>query len=235
MWTKRTRFRFGGHLTEYFALAASLMVMTAFGSELKIKVQSFPPGQDLKPGVAVLLSVDGLEEGQVATWHRVAVEGDVVLTLDRYHLFAGTASGPRTFIVQVAAPGADPFAITSFAYGTKEDPAPNPTPTPVPPGEKLVVIVAESLKPNPDHVLAAAKLGLWLTQKEKPFRRTDPNQKEAGKTPAWLQVVLDSGKPLPVLAVVAKSSAGVYSVVGVEPLPKTLDAAKANLAKWGVE
>ena len=228
------KLRIGGYLIGFFALAASLLVMTAFGGELKINVQSFPPGQDLRPGVAVLLSVDGLEEGQVATWHRVSVEGDVVLKLDRYHLFAGTAPGPRTFVVQVAAPGADPFALASFQYGEGDD-GPDPPVPPVPPGEKLVVIVAESLKPDPDNVLAAAKLGLWLTQEEKPFRRTDPNQKEGGKTPAWLQAVLDSGKPLPVLAVVAKSSAGAYSVVGVDPLPKTLEDSIAFLKKHGVE
>ena len=44
--------------------------------ELSIKVSSFPPGQPLKPGTAVLLSVEGLEPGQTATWHRVAGEGD---------------------------------------------------------------------------------------------------------------------------------------------------------------
>ena len=79
-----------------FVLAASLLVSTAFGGDLQIKVQSFPPGKVLEPGTAVLLSVTGLEPGQVATWHRVAVEGDIVLRLDNYHLFAGTAKGPRT-------------------------------------------------------------------------------------------------------------------------------------------
>ncbi len=119
-------------------LAAAVIVLWSYltpvaaGGELSIKVSSFPPGQPLKPGTAVLLSVEGLEPGQVATWHRVAVEGDVVLKLDGYHLFAGTASGPRTFIVQVASPGADPFTIATFDYGVQPNPQPGPQPDPQP-------------------------------------------------------------------------------------------------------
>ncbi len=130
-------------------LAAAVIVLWSYltpvaaGGELSIKVSSFPPGQPLKPGTAVLLSVEGLEPGQVATWHRVAVEGDVVLQLDGYHLFAGTASGPRTFIVQVASPGADPFTIATFDYGEGDgDDEVNP---PVPPlsSEAAGVLILE--------------------------------------------------------------------------------------------
>ena len=130
-------------------LAAAVIVLWSYltpvaaGGELSIQVQSFPPGQPLKPGTAVLLSVEGLEPGQTATWHRVAVEGDVVLQLDGYHLFAGTASGPRTFIVQVASPGADPFTIATFDYGEGDgDDEVNP-PVPPLPSEVAGVLILE--------------------------------------------------------------------------------------------
>jgi len=133
-------------LMEAFLATAALLLVTAVagGGELRINVQSFPPGQALKPGVAVLLSVEGLEPGQTI-WHRVAVEGDVVLKLDRYHLFAGTVSGPRTFIVQVAAPGADPFAIVTFNYGTGSDP-PDPPVPPLPPADDLAVYTTDLVR-----------------------------------------------------------------------------------------
>lgn len=224
---------------------ALVCISLGFAGELKINVTSFPPGQPLKPGTAVLLSVEGLEPGQTATWHRVDVEGDIVLKLDGYHLFAGTAAGPRTFIVQVASPGADPFTIATFNYGEADEEEddddvnpPIPPVPPVPPGEKLVVIVQESKNPDAVYVLVEAHLIARLTSSGQDYRSADPDQKEDGKTPAWLKVVLDraeaDGVVMPVLAVVADDS-GDYSVVAVKPLPDKLEAASFFLRQNGVE
>lgn len=226
--------RFGGYLIGHFALAAALLVSVCAADELTIQVSSFPPGLDLKPGTAVLLSVTGTDAELI--WHRVEVEGDVVLPLGRQYLFAGTASGTRTFVVQVPGDGQDQFAIASFDYGTKEEPVPpDPPIPPVPPGEKLVVLVNETLNSSADSVLRVARVGRYLYESKLTYRRADPNQTEAGKTPGWLQVVLDRQVKQPVLAVVVRSSIGDYSVVGAESLPATLDEAKAFLAKYGVK
>ena len=99
----------------------------------------------------------------------------------------------------------------------------------------MVVIVGESKNPNPDHVLAAARLGKYLYESKLPFRRADPDETVAGKTPAWLSPVLAKTSDLPVLAVVAKSPVGVYSVVAVEALPLGFEAGKQFLTKHGVK
>lgn len=198
--------------------------------ELKINVQSFPPGLALKPGVAVLLSAEGLEPGQTATWHRVAVEGDVILKLDSYHLFAGITPGPRTFIVQVSSPGTDPFTLTTFEYGGEGDDA-NPTPPPLPPGEKRVVIVRETFHSTQGTLIA--QLAARFVKNSQDYRLFDPQQKEDGKTPAWAQVVIDKGVKQPCIAVVTRSGDS-FVVVGVEPLT-TLDAATETLQRYGVK
>jgi len=216
---------------KHMVLFLLFMPAALSAGELKINVQSFPPGLELRPGVAVLLSVEGLEPGQTATWHRVAVEGDVILKLDAYHLFAGVTPGPRTFIVQVSSPGTDPFALTTFEYGEGDDDV-NPPDPPLPPGEKMVVSVMESYQPNPTYVLLIAQLSAQLDAAGRMRRMADPNDKEAGKTPAWLKVVLDKGLKGPVLAVVVGSPGG-YAVVAAEPWPKTLAEANAFLKKHG--
>ena len=125
--------------------AAVLVALTACqaAAQLSIQVQSFPPGQEVKPGVAVVLILIGLQEGQEAIWHHGQVEGDLVLDFgsSKYRLFAGVKPGPRTFVVQVPAAGADPFTVCQFQYGGKEDPDPDPPP---PPGPKLLLVIEES-------------------------------------------------------------------------------------------
>jgi len=212
----------------------------AVGGELTINVSSFPPGKELAPGTAVLLSVEGLEDGQTPVWHYGKHTGDVVLKLEGYHLFAGTEAGPRTFIVQVPVAGQDPFATKTFDYGAEEDDDVNPQPTPVPPGEKTVVMVLESHPPNHDGILQQAKLGKWLLKQGIEFRREDPDVTENGQTPDWLSVVLAEVKAKglsvkePVLAVVVESSDG-YSVAAIRRHPATLGEAQELLKKWGVE
>jgi hypothetical protein len=218
-----------------------LLVCTAAGGELKINVQSFPPGQPLRPGVAVLLSVDGLEAGQVPVWHRVEVEGDIVLRLQDYHLFAGTMAGPRTFIVQVPSPGADPFAITTFQYGEIDDgdEDENPPVPPVPPGEIKIVTVNESFQPDPSDVLLLAQLTNRLEDQGHDWERADPDIKEDDKTPAWLQPVLDRIEKdklqLPVVAVVKGSLADGFGLVAIEERPESLEKAVEFLKKHGVD
>ena len=124
------------------AVAVALMTCQA-AAQLSIQVQSFPPGQEVKPGVAVILILSGLQEGQEAVWHHGQIEGDLVLDFgsSKHRLFAGTKPGPRTFVVQVPSAGADPFTVCQFQYGGKEDPDPDPLPIP---GPKLLLIIEES-------------------------------------------------------------------------------------------
>lgn len=76
-------------------LAAAVVVLwlyqapAAVGGELLIQVQSFPPGQPLKPGMAVILSMEGLEPGLIPVWHRVEMPGNVV-----YWVLSITRDGP---------------------------------------------------------------------------------------------------------------------------------------------
>ena len=110
-------------------------------AQLTIDATSFPPGQELKPGVAVLLTVKGLEDGQKVLWHTNNIEGDVVLDMGsaKHRLFAGTVPGSRTFVLQVPSDGADPFTVCQFDYGNKTDPDPIPTP-----GPKWILIIEET-------------------------------------------------------------------------------------------
>ena len=203
-------------------LAAAVIVLwscqapVAAGGELSIKVQSFPPGQPLKPGTAVLLSVEGLEPGQTATWHRVAVEGDVVLQLDGYHLFAGTASGPRTFIVQVASPGADPFTIATFDYGEGDgDDEVNP-PVPPLPSEVAGILILEE---QADRTVKQAKVlddpvwqSLCLLQGIS-YRIEDDD------LPSVAKHLEAAGTERPVVCYIDSDG----KVIGSEPLPDTVE------------
>ncbi len=57
----------------------SLQIIAPAAGELKVTLQTFPPNTPLKPGMAVLLSVEGLGPGQTATWHRVQTEGGAAI------------------------------------------------------------------------------------------------------------------------------------------------------------
>jgi len=140
--------------------AVSCVALSCPGAELTVRVQSFPPGQPLKPGTTVTIWVEGLEPGQVVVWHRSAVEGDFLLegkfvingkARPAYQL-VGSKPGPRTFTAQVpsTSPAQDPFASTTFSYGTGDvvvvNPPEPPTPPvpPVPPGVKRIVVIEET-------------------------------------------------------------------------------------------
>jgi len=212
----------GGYLLQPLVLAASLLVAAVLpAAELKINVSSFPPGLELKPGVAVLLSVDGLEPGQVATWHRVAVEGDVVLKLDAYHLFAGTAPGPRTFIVQVASPGADPFAIATFNYGDTDE---NPPIPPLPSNVAGVLILEEQDPRDPQGRTAAqARIiddPVWQTAA---ISKGLTYQIEDDDNPAIAKHLAAAGSERPVVCFLDSDG----KVVAVKPFPATVEAMRA--------
>ncbi len=158
------------------ALAAVLSPIAALGGELSIRATSFPPGQELRPGVAVLLSVSGLEPDSSPLWHPPGIEGDLFIQLGDQYLFAGTAAGPRTFVVQVPAPGADPFAMITFNYGEGDD-RPDPPDPPVPPlpGKVAGVLILEEqhdrtakqarIMDDPTWQIAAKKAGLtWAIE-----------------------------------------------------------------------
>ena len=227
------------------AVALSMVASICSADELKINVSSFPPGKPLQPGTAVLLSVDGLEPGQSATWHRVAVEGDIILKLDAHHLFAGVKPGPRTFIVQVASPGADPFAITTFDYGVSGDPTPDPTPPPIPGDYAQIVVIEEqhdrtqaqaTVMDDPVWQLIVLKKGATYRIEDKDLKIRD---QATGKdiTPPWLtpllKAVVAAKVDLPAVCFVDGSG----KVTGVVALPVAVfdDGIPRKLIKTGVQ
>lgn len=62
--------------------AVAIMTFVALvysADELRVNVQSFPDGKIIRPGTAIVLSVEGLEPGQTATWHRVQSTGGTAI------------------------------------------------------------------------------------------------------------------------------------------------------------
>jgi hypothetical protein len=139
------------------------------------------------------------------------------------------------FLIHAPVDGSAPRLVAVFSYGGDIPVPPPPPPVPTP-GKKIVVTVMESKNPNPDHVLLLAQLTNQLEEQGVDWERTDPNDKENGETPAWLQPVLakTTAADLPVVAVVAGSLEEGFVLVAVERLT-TLDKATAFLKKHGVE
>lgn len=215
-------------------VAVMLYASVAWG-QLAITVRSFPPGQELKPGVAVVLTVKGLEPGEEPIWHHNDIEGDMVLPASpTFRLFGGTEPGPRTFIVQVPSEGADPFAVCTFQYGGKGGDDVNPPPPP-PPGEIAVVVVREKADQLAPQGRLMNELLRYLLAEEIPYRCPDEDQVRAKSTeqPAYLLKALTAAKaanvPLPFVVV---CSADFGSVVYVEPLPKTFAETKALIERY---
>jgi len=142
---------------------------------------------------------------------------------------------PRVTFLVFASVGAQD-TVARYVVPADGEPAPDPTPDPLPPGEKRVVIVHETLNPEYPHTKLIAQLALSFQQKGQDYRLFDPQQTEAGKTPAWAQAVLDVATKLdqPLLAVVTRNEKG-YSVVGVSSFPTTLEQAETFLKEKGVQ
>jgi len=221
----------GGLILLWLAIGIILFCVVAAvcGGELTITAQSFPPGQELKPGVAVLICVEGLKTGQQAIWHYDKQEGDVVLPIGEYHLFAGTAAGPRTFVVQVPSDGADPFAMETFQYGVKDDPEPDPHPTP---DEVSWAIIIEErsdrtkLPIQQRFVFESEKLRKLLPGDR--FRVKDDDVQEA-EYARFIEPARKIG--LPALFLADEKGAIVFS----GPLPATVEATAELLRKYGRE
>ncbi len=202
-------------------IAVTLFAASVFGGELKIEVTSFPPGQELRPGVAVLLSVSGLPPDALVIWHPPEAEGDVFLKVGEQVLFAGTAPGPRTFIVQVPGPGTDPFAIITFSYGGQRDDADPPVP-PLPRTVAGVLILEEQhdrttaqarIMDDPVWQIAAKKAGLtWAIE--------DKDHPSAARAVA---AAAESKLALPVVCLI--DSAG--EVIGTREFPATVEEMRA--------
>ena len=80
--------------------------------------------------MAVVLQLSGLKPKDVPIWHDGDVEGDIILDMNgTIRLFAGTRPGPRTFTVQVPAPGIDPFTVYTLQYGSVQPNPPEPPDT----------------------------------------------------------------------------------------------------------
>ncbi len=204
------------HWPKLLTVAVTLFAATALGGELKIQVSSFPPGQELRPGVAVLLSVSGLPPDAMVIWHPPEIEGDVFLKVGEQYLFAGTLAGPRTIVVQVPGPGADPFAALTFDYGLVDDADP-----PVPPLPRTVagVLILEEqhdrttkqarIMDDPVWQIAAKKAGLtWAIE--------DKDHPSAARAVA---AAAKSNSVLPVVCLI--DSAG--EVLGTREFPATVE------------
>jgi hypothetical protein len=200
-------------------VAAMLVASAAFGGEIKIQVSSFPPGQELRPGVAVLLSVSGAEpDSALLVWHPPEIEGDVFLKVGEQYLFAGITAGPRTIIVQVATKGLDPFATITFNYGEQDsDPPPPP-----PPGKVSGVLILEE---QAERTTAQGKI------------MDDPTWREAAKAKGLTWLILDDDNPAPEAAAARTATAesklevpvvclidGDGAVIEVRPLPESVEA-----------
>ncbi len=196
-----------------------VLAANAAGGELKIQVTSFPPGQELRPGVAVLLSVSGSSPDAVVIWHPPEIEGDVFLKVGKQYLFAGTAAGPRTIVVQIPAKGEDPFAVVTFHYGDQDaDPPPPP-----PPGKVAGVLILEEqhdrtakqarIMDDPVWQIAAKTAGLtWAIE--------DKDHPSAARAVA---AAAKSKLALPVVCLI--DSAG--EVIGTREFPATVEEMRA--------
>ncbi len=200
-------------------IAVTLFAASVFGGELKITATSFPPGQELRPGVAVLLSVSGSSPDAMVIWHPPEIEGDVFLKVGEQVLFAGTAPGPRTFVVQVPAKGIDPFATITFKYGENDaDPPPPP-----PPGKVAGVLILEE---QHDRTTKQARI------------MDDPVWQIAAKTAGLTWAIEDKDHPSAARAVAAaaksKSALPVVclidsdgEVIGTREFPATVEEMRA--------
>ncbi len=216
------------------------LVCSATGAEVAITATSFPPGQELGPGVAVVLQVSGLDAKAVPIWHDGDVAGDMMLEFGTtMRLFAGTTAGPRTFIVQVPVNGADPFVVLTFDYG---GPSPNPTPPPpVPTPDNLaIVVVGETTQRTAAQATTMLGLRKYLDSRPKLWWRiVDPDIKDSqtNQTPEWylpIQAAL-KGKQLPVVVVGSRDLQGVVVVVAVDALPPTATEAVALVKRYEVK
>ena len=178
------------------SLLILLFLTTSLQAQLVIKVSSFPPGKKLEPGVAAIISVEGLQGGQKVLWHHSPVEGDVTLQFGDKMLFGGTTKGMRTFVVQVPQDGADPFVVRSFQYGDNDE-TPNPTPQPPTPGEvEGVVILYESKTKTQLQTMCLNGLQLYLNEKDYFWAIRDKDIKDGltNKTPDWMIPYLRQAK-----------------------------------------
>jgi hypothetical protein len=124
-------------MSRTLAILLMLAAPVAAG-EVMVTVSSFPPGQELKPGVTVLVQARGVPSEQEFAWDLIPAPspGETIELSTRegpLMLFASTASGPRTVFLQLAFPGLDPKVRCDFDYGGQPpNPGPNPGPSPPP-------------------------------------------------------------------------------------------------------
>ncbi len=202
------------------ALLALLLVTmgAAAAGELKITATSFPPGQELRPGVTVLLSVSELPEDESPVWHLSEIEGDLFVQVGKQYLFAGVAEGPRTIVVQIPAKGEDPFAVVTFHYGEQDaDP-----PVPPLPGKVAGVLILEE-----QHDRTASQRRVM----------DDPTWQAAAKAAGLTWRIFDDDSPAPEVAAALTATAasklevpvvcsidGAGNVIDVRPLPESVEA-----------
>ena len=199
-----------------FALLVSGITFAGEQKGVTVEITSFPPGKELKPGVAVLMEVQGLTaaEEKIVKWKYNKVEGDVVLSFGKYRMFAGTEPGVRTFIVQIPVNGEDPIFVAQFKYGGEKDtPDPSPEPGPVPFVE-LYVLVVEPVKRTQNQALVILDMS-WRKLLENgghKWRITTPKTNAKDLKP-WVERC--KGKQLPHVLLISDAA----ELVAEFPLP----------------
>ena len=214
---------------------------------------TWPPGQEMKPGVSVLIQVRGMEQvdggaSQPKTkWHIVpAYDDDATMLfydMDRQPMlfFAGSQPGTRTIFLQVESPGLDSLPRCDFEYGKvgpKPDPGPTPDPNPPPPppgplAEMWVIVVEETSQRTPEQarVLLDPTVRQWMANHQHHFRILDKDQTSTDLT-EWIErAAAQTETALPYLFIVDDS--GVVSFEG--PLPIGPLEMLSLVKKWGTE
>ena len=206
--------------------------------ELKVVVQSFPPGKKLGPGTVALIEVQNLGQDE-AVWHYNKMEGDILLDFgtSKYRMFCSTTPGVRMFVVQVPRDGLDRLGICQFDY---DNGAPTPTPTPDPkpePSDDLWIFFVYQSEENDEKPWQANVVN---SQEIRRLRSGNVHMKwcdyderdEHGNVPevsrSWIRYCEESNLPLPQIFFTDSNS----KILGVQPLPKTVQETKELIESY---
>ena len=233
-------------------LGATLLLLVPLASqaEVTLTAMTWPPGQEMKPGVSVMIRVSGMEqldEGAVqpkTEWHWIPTfPGDMTL-LFRDHqnqpilLFVGEIGGPRTILLQIESAGLDDLVRCDFQYGEGGHDDPDPPPPP-PPGEvtQVVVVWETDEVSSPQTSITIRKLKTFVDSQGIEWRMADEDQTDGttGKTPAYLsralQAIKQARATLPALTVSVRSRDG-DEVDYVHSFPSSGEEAIAIVRKY---
>lgn len=210
------------------------------------------------PGRDYLLKVNGLTaemlprvtlEAQPKTTMAVGVHG---WTGEQFIWFRASEKGTSVVtvglngLVDAAGNGRPSLSTLILEVGTPPPPPPPPIP-PIPPGDRQIVVIEESDSQDPDgrtwqDDIVMLGLKKWANSSKIRIRIVDQHLQDhdTARPAKWLAPLLADqkvkGKPLPLLVIVAGSSAGGKSgdvvVVEAVALPETVEAAVKEVERY---